>query len=82
MADKIIPRSAARLVELIPQLSYCNPFLAERNELDKKALGSDYKDTGRDWNVHLEEYERDPYLKSPQNTSGIKVKDSQVIQYQ
>ncbi len=72
MADNIIPRSAARLVETIPQLTYCNPFLPERNELDKKALGSDYIDTGSAWNVHLEEYERDPNrIKLFERITGI-----------
>ena len=62
MADNIIPRSAASIVEMLPQLVYCNPFIAERNELDKKVLGSSYKDTGRAWNLRLEDYDGHPNL--------------------
>lgn len=40
-----------RLAEIISKLSYCNPFLPERIELEKVALGSAFESKDAIWNV-------------------------------
>ena len=36
------------------ELTYCNPFLPERIELEREALGAAFTVAGADWNVHPE----------------------------
>lgn len=40
-----------RFGELVAELSYCNPFLPERIELERQALGSEFDTHLADWNV-------------------------------
>lgn len=40
-----------RLAEIISKLSYCNPFLQERIEYEKAALGSAFESENAIWNV-------------------------------
>ena len=51
-----------RLVEIVSSLSYGNPFLPERMELEKQALGNRFQDTGTTWHAHSG-YLRNPNLE-------------------
>ena len=38
--------------ESVAALAYCNPFLPERIEHERAALGDEFIESGADWNVH------------------------------
>jgi hypothetical protein len=42
----LLPSSEWRVAEAIAGITTCNPFLPERLELERKALGDDYVDVG------------------------------------
>jgi transcriptional regulator with AAA-type ATPase domain len=41
-----------RVVEAISELAYCNPFLPERIDCERRALGDDFLESKAMWNVH------------------------------
>ena len=41
----------------IVQLAYCNPFLPERIEHERTALGSDFDESQADWNLHGDKWD-------------------------
>lgn len=40
-----------RFAGIVSRLVYCNPFIAERVRLEAQALGTDFDEAGRDWNL-------------------------------
>jgi transcriptional regulator with AAA-type ATPase domain len=40
-----------RFAEVVSRLVYCNPFIEERVRLEARALGADFDEKGRDWNL-------------------------------
>lgn len=40
-----------RFAEIVSKLVYCNPFIEERVRLEATALGADFDEKGRDWNL-------------------------------
>ena len=48
-------------LEAVANLGYCNPFLPERMELERAALGRDFTDAGPIWSVSVSE----PELERP-----------------
>ena len=64
MAGKFIPKDDLPFVETVAHIAYCNHFLKERIDLEKEALGSDYKEDPRDWNINPVEPRRSPNLIS------------------
>jgi DNA-binding NtrC family response regulator len=53
-AMNALNRSDAAFVEAVSSLTNCNPFLAERIELEQRALGDDFVADRADWNRHVE----------------------------
>jgi transcriptional regulator with AAA-type ATPase domain len=52
---QLLSHSQQTLLKAVSQLAHCNPFLPERIELEKAALGSDFSDdTGGVWSKRLE----------------------------
>lgn len=64
MANNIIPRGDRRFAEVVARLTYCNHFLQERIDLEREALGDNYRETEQPWNLRPEEDSRDPNLKA------------------
>ncbi len=62
MAGKFIPKDDLPFVETVARIAYCNHFLKERIDLEKEALGSDYKEDTRDWNINPVETRRSANL--------------------
>src|SRR5437660_6101562 len=46
MVMPLLRASEWRIAEAIAAIPYCNPFLPERLELERRILGSDYVETG------------------------------------
>jgi transcriptional regulator with AAA-type ATPase domain len=42
-----------RFASAVSQLIYCNPFLPERIEFEKSALGDEFDERGANWNIQL-----------------------------
>src|SRR5687768_15626731 len=47
-------RSEIGFVEVVSSLTNCNPFVPERIELEKRALGEEFVGDRADWNRHVE----------------------------
>ena len=47
-------RSEVGFVETVSSLTNCNPFVPERIELEKRALGEEFVGDRADWNRHVE----------------------------
>jgi len=47
-----------RFLAAVSQLAYCNPFLPERSEFEKSALGGEYEDGEPVWSLPVSEPER------------------------
>ncbi len=62
MAGKFIPKDDLPFVETVARITYCSHFLKERIDLEKEALGSDYKVDPRDWNINPVEPKRSKNL--------------------
>ena len=74
MADRIIASRDRRFVQAVEQLTVCNPFLPERNQLEREALGDDYTETARPWNLYPEEVFRDP------NIAALQARSAEVVE--
>lgn len=51
----ILPARDRRFLESVANLGYCNPFLPERVELERAALGRDFVDEGPIWSPSVSE---------------------------
>ena len=60
----IFTNSERRFLDAVSSLVYCNPFLPERIECEKTALGSAYTDGALPWNVDPEHAELHPNVVS------------------
>ena len=47
--------------EAVSRLAYCNPFLPERNEYEKQALGAEFVEIGEVWHVGSETAGKNPW---------------------
>jgi hypothetical protein len=58
----VIARQDLAFVHAVNRIMFCNPLLRERTELEKEALGADYSDTPRPWNVYVADVIEDANL--------------------
>lgn len=49
MADKLIPPGERSFAAAVSQLVYCNPFTQRRLDLERQALGPDFREPPRGW---------------------------------
>ncbi len=61
--QRIIEPSKLPFVEAVAKLTYCNPFLDQRIELEKAALGADFQEREEPWNLNPTEYPNDPNVR-------------------
>ena len=64
MSDYLIAPRDRKFVEAVMRMTVCNPFIPERNQLERLALGDDYTETPRPWNIYPDEVLRDPNIKA------------------
>jgi len=63
------PREAS-FAEAISRLVYANPFLPERIDCERAALGAAFVDVGADWNVHAERFDDHANVQALQQRVG------------
>jgi len=54
----LLPASERSFVEAVSRLAHCNPFLTERAEHERAALGSSYIEEGPVWSISVDDPER------------------------
>ena len=77
----LLPSSEWRVAEAIAGITTCNPFLRERLELERKALGDAYIDVGpvmrtRPGTTLEEVFPNIPALQGPQRTARRKTPET------
>lgn len=65
--------SEKKFVHVISQLIDCNPFRADRIELERKALGRSFKKDHAEWNLHPHEH------RQTENVSQLHAKAEEII---
>jgi transcriptional regulator with AAA-type ATPase domain len=55
--------SERRLAQIVAELVYCNPFVPERIELERLALGSDFIRQDADWNLRRDVHSLHPNVE-------------------
>ena len=62
MKTSFIPPELVPFAESATRVIYSNPFLPERIKYEREALGSDYREMERAWNVYHMEPSDDPNI--------------------